>query len=182
MLLKLLDTCGFTSPILHNSKIHYLWCSSSQKNELLWVTLHWSIPPFSNWSIWMFTQISQCFFIMIVPMSFGASFSFSFCYFSIVKNFNHVAKDASILHFKSCDCDNLTTSQLPPFQDTPPITTTNLLQAVDYWNGKILTFSLSYLTSFLLSRFFNTFVIFLNRQCVYKLKNYKVLTKTKRFS
>jgi hypothetical protein len=74
-------------------------------------------------SIWMFTQISQCFFIMIVPMSFGASFSFYFCYFSIVKNFNHVAKDASILHFKSCDCDNLTTSLLPnfhPFKTHPP--------------------------------------------------------------
>jgi hypothetical protein len=31
----------------------------------------------------------------------------------------------------------LATFWLPPLQDTPPITMTNLLQAVDFWHGKI---------------------------------------------
>jgi len=31
---------GFTSPILHNSKICCLWCGSSQRKELSWLTPH----------------------------------------------------------------------------------------------------------------------------------------------
>jgi hypothetical protein len=44
----------FISLILHNSKICRLWCSSSQGKDLLQPTTHWLIPPFSNWSIWLF--------------------------------------------------------------------------------------------------------------------------------
>jgi hypothetical protein len=40
---------------LNNSKICCLQWSSNQIKELLWATPHWSIPFFSNWSIWMFT-------------------------------------------------------------------------------------------------------------------------------
>jgi len=36
----------------------------------------------------------------------------------------------------------LITSQLPPLQDTPPITMVDLLQAVGCWDGEFLTFSL----------------------------------------
>jgi hypothetical protein len=36
----------------------------------------------------------------------------------------------------------VTTSQLPPFQDTSPITTADLLEVVNCWDKDILTFSL----------------------------------------
>jgi hypothetical protein len=48
----------FISPILHSPRICCLWCSSSQRKELSQLTPHWSIRPFSNWNVWMFTQIS----------------------------------------------------------------------------------------------------------------------------
>jgi hypothetical protein len=38
----------------------YLRCNSSQRKKLSWPPLGWSTPPFSNWSIWMFTQTSWC--------------------------------------------------------------------------------------------------------------------------
>ncbi len=53
---------GFTSLILHNSKINHLRYSSSQGKELSQLTPYWSIPPFSNWSIWLFTQTCSCVF------------------------------------------------------------------------------------------------------------------------
>jgi hypothetical protein len=37
---------------------------------------------------------------------------------------------------------DLATSRFPPFQDTPPITTVDLLQAVGCRNGEFLTSSL----------------------------------------
>jgi hypothetical protein len=58
-------------------------------------------------------------------------------YFPSAKKFNHIAKDANIFHFKLGGNRKLTTSQLPPLQDTPPISTTNLLQMVDFLYGKI---------------------------------------------
>jgi hypothetical protein len=57
-----LNASRFTSLILHNSKIHYLRCDSSQKKELSQLTPHWSIPPISNWGIWMFIKTSWCVF------------------------------------------------------------------------------------------------------------------------
>jgi hypothetical protein len=59
------NASGFTSPILHNSRICYLRCGSNQKKELSQLTPHWSIPPFSNWSIWMSTQTSCCIFTQL---------------------------------------------------------------------------------------------------------------------
>ncbi len=50
------NTNGFTSPILRNSRICCLRCSSSQGKELLQTTPHWSIPSFNNWGIWFLTQ------------------------------------------------------------------------------------------------------------------------------
>jgi len=58
-------------------------------------------------------------------------------YFPSAKNFNHIAKDANIFHFKLGGNHKLATSQLPPLEDTPPISTTNLLQMVDFLYGKI---------------------------------------------
>jgi hypothetical protein len=34
------NMCGSISSILHNSRICYLWCDSSQRKELLWLTPH----------------------------------------------------------------------------------------------------------------------------------------------
>jgi hypothetical protein len=49
------NASGFTSLILHNSRICYIGCSSSQGKELLQLRPHWSIFPFSNWGIWFLT-------------------------------------------------------------------------------------------------------------------------------
>jgi hypothetical protein len=48
---------------------------------------------------------------------------------SLSKKFNYVAKDASILSWAMAAC--IIISQLSPFHHTLPITTTNLLQALD---------------------------------------------------
>jgi hypothetical protein len=54
-------------------------------------------------------------------------------FFFSSKSFNHIAKDASILHLKLGGSHRLKiTSQLPPLQNTPLITTVDLLQAVDF--------------------------------------------------
>jgi hypothetical protein len=47
----------FISPILCHSKICCFQCGSNQKKKLLRMTPQWSILRFSNWSIWMLTQI-----------------------------------------------------------------------------------------------------------------------------
>jgi len=59
------NTSGFTSPTLHNSKICYLWCSSSPKNELSQLTPHWLIPPLCNWGIWLLAQTCWCVFTQL---------------------------------------------------------------------------------------------------------------------
>jgi hypothetical protein len=51
----------------------------------------------------------------------------------------------------------LVISRLPPLQDTPPITTTNLLQVIDLTSSKFSLFPFSY-----------SFLHFLNLRCVYK--------------
>jgi len=52
------NTSGFTSQILCNLRLCYLWCSSSQIKELLQPTPHWSIPPLNNWSIWLHKHVN----------------------------------------------------------------------------------------------------------------------------
>jgi hypothetical protein len=52
----------FISPFLCNSRIYYFLMWLKPKKELWWSTPHWSIPPYNNWSIWMFTQKNQCVF------------------------------------------------------------------------------------------------------------------------
>jgi hypothetical protein len=61
-----LNTNGFIHPILHNSKICYLRCNSSQGKELSQPTPHWLIPPLSNWNIWLLTQTCQCIFTQLL--------------------------------------------------------------------------------------------------------------------
>ncbi len=56
------NDCTYTSPILHNLRICCFHYNSSQKKKLLQSTPHLSIPPFNNWSYWMFTQKVQCVF------------------------------------------------------------------------------------------------------------------------
>jgi hypothetical protein len=66
------NTSKFISLILCNLKIYYLRNNSSQRKELLWLTPHWSFPPFSNWGVWMSTNKLMCSY-MIVPMLCGTS-------------------------------------------------------------------------------------------------------------
>ncbi len=70
-------------------------------------------------------------------MSFGAWKGHKAFIFSSSKSFNHIAKDASILHQNRVVTVGWTTSWLQTFQDTPPITMIDLLQAVDFWHEKI---------------------------------------------
>jgi hypothetical protein len=58
----------------------------------------------------------------------------SFClgYFSFSKTFNHIAKNASILHFKLGDYHRPSYFLTSTLYDTPPISTANLLQAVGF--------------------------------------------------
>jgi hypothetical protein len=92
--------------ILCNSRIWCLQCGLSQKNELSWSAPHWSIHPFNNWNIWMFTETSWCVLTWLcqchleLEMAKGL-FSFCFGYFFSSKKFNHIAKNASIFHLKS---------------------------------------------------------------------------------
>jgi hypothetical protein len=100
------NVSGFTSSILHNSRISCLVCSSSQGKELSQLTPRWSIPPLSNWSIWLLTQTCRCVFTWLCqchselerdkrPSSFHLGHFFS------SKSFNHITKDASVFHLKS---------------------------------------------------------------------------------
>jgi hypothetical protein len=100
-----LNVSGFTSLILCNSRIHWFRCSSSQIKELLQPTPHQSIPPISNWGIWMFTKTSQCVFTWLcqchLELARARKPSF-FCLddLFLTKNLNHIAKDLSIFHPK----------------------------------------------------------------------------------
>jgi len=157
------NASGFTSLILCNSRIWCFQCGSSQKNELSWSSPHWSIRPFNNWSIWMFTKISRCVLTWLcqchleLEMAKGLS-SFCFGYFFSSKNFNHIAKIASIFHLKSSSsCKPISyfsTSTLLghtshhhgwPIVGDQFLTwnISGLLHGVDFWHGKILTFSLN---------------------------------------
>jgi hypothetical protein len=66
----------FISPILCNSRICCIGCnssqgSSSQGKELSQLTPQWSIPPFNNWNLVVYTNMPMRFY-MIVSMPFGA--------------------------------------------------------------------------------------------------------------
>ncbi len=94
----------FISSILRNPRICCLqWTQATQK-KLLQPTSHWSIPPCSNWDIWMFTQTSWCvtrFYQCHLELERAKGQS-SFClsYISLSKDFNHITKDANIFHLK----------------------------------------------------------------------------------
>jgi hypothetical protein len=78
---------------------------------------------------------------------------------------------------------DLTTSWLPPLQNTPPITTANLLQAISFWHinmadhpqaisyghGEIFTIILNQLgiLSFLFFPLFYSFIHFRNLRCIF---------------
>ncbi len=94
------------SLILHNSRICCFRCNSSQWKDLLQPTPHRSIPPFSNWSIGLFTQTYRCVFTWLCQYHLefeGDKRPLSLCFgrFSSPKSFNHITNDASIFHLKS---------------------------------------------------------------------------------
>jgi hypothetical protein len=109
---------AFTSPILRNSRICCIECSSSQGKELLQLTPHWSIRPLSNWGIWLLTQTCQCVFTRLCQCHLefeGDKRPSSFClgHFSSSKSFDHIIKDASTFHLKlgdSCKLNYFLTS------------------------------------------------------------------------
>jgi len=76
-----------------------------------------------------FTQLCQCH--LELEGDKRSSFFYLGHFFSS-KSFDHITKDASVFHFKLVVVVGLATSQLPHLQDTPPITTVDLLQAVDF--------------------------------------------------
>jgi hypothetical protein len=72
---------------------------------LLQLTPHWSIPPFSNWGIWLFTQTCWCVFTRWcqyhLELEGDRRFSsFYLGHFFLSKSFDHITKDASIFHLK----------------------------------------------------------------------------------
>jgi hypothetical protein len=90
------NTSGFISFILRNSWIWHFFCGSNQRKDLSQLTSHWSIPPFSNWDIWIFTHRLMCFY-MIVRMSFKAwkdqrAFIFLFGLLFFIKKFQSYCK------------------------------------------------------------------------------------------
>jgi hypothetical protein len=100
------NTSKFTSPILCNYKICCLWCNSSQRKELSQPTPRWSIPPLSNWNIWLFTQTCQCVFTGLCQCHVELEgtkrpSSFNLGHFSTSKSFDHITKNVSIFHLKS---------------------------------------------------------------------------------
>ncbi len=129
----------------------YFWYNSSQWMKLLWLTPHISIPPFNNWSIWMSTQTSRYVLTWLwqchlqLQRAKGPS-SFYLHYFLLSKKFNHVAKKASSILSQVV---SLTTSWLPPLQDTPHHHGRSLVRDTPHWpqltyfrhcwDGEILT-------------------------------------------
>jgi len=64
------------------------------------------LRPFNNWSIWMSTQIGWCVFTRLCQCHLELERARRFHLFVLVflfllENFNHIAKYASIFHFKS---------------------------------------------------------------------------------
>jgi hypothetical protein len=63
-------------------------------------------------------------------------------YFSLLKNFNYITKDASILHLKSNNSGRPSYFLTSTFHDTPPITMVDILQVVGCCGGLFLTLDL----------------------------------------
>jgi len=102
------NTSAFTSSILRNSKICSIGCSSSQGKELSQLTPHLSIPPLSNWGIWLLTQTCRCVFTQLCQCHLELEgdrrpSSFYLGPFSSSKNFNHITKDVNVFHLKLGD-------------------------------------------------------------------------------
>jgi hypothetical protein len=82
--------------------------------------------------IWMFTQIDWCLFTPLCQChlepetTIGLS-SFCLGYIFWSTKFKHFAKDASIFHLKLWVAMGLVIFQLSPLQDTPLISTADLL-------------------------------------------------------
>jgi hypothetical protein len=97
---------------LHNSRICYIRYNSSQRKELSQSTTHWSIPPLSNWGIWLLTQTCQCVFTRLCQCHLALEgdkrlSSFYFGHFSSWIFFYHITKDVNVLHLKSGDSHRL---------------------------------------------------------------------------
>ncbi len=93
----------FTSPILCNSRIYHLQCSSSQGKELSQPTPHWLIPPLSHVKYLVaYTNMPMCFYTIVSMHNLelekvkGPS-SFYLGHFFLSKIFHHITEDANIL-------------------------------------------------------------------------------------
>ncbi len=135
-------------PILHNSRICNLWCGSSKKKELSRPTPHLLIPSFNNWGIWVSTKTSWYVFRWLcqchleLERARGPS-SRCFGYFLCKKISITLQRMQASSILSHVIVVGLSTSRLPPLQDAPLITMTNLLQAIDFWHGYVLTSSLN---------------------------------------
>jgi hypothetical protein len=138
------NTNGFTLWILRNLRICCLRKSSSQGEELLQLTPHSSFPPFSNWGVWMFGQTSWC----VLHDCANAMWNFKgpegqplsiLITFLHKKILNYITKDANILHIKSSGSSRSSYFLTSNLQDTPPITTIDLVQVVGCLDKETLT-------------------------------------------
>ncbi len=102
-----------STPLVDKSTLCYcLRCSSSQGKELSQPTPHWSIPPISNWGIWLFTQTCRCVFTQLCQCHLELQgdkrpSSFYLGHFFSSKSLDHITKDANFFHFKSSDSPRL---------------------------------------------------------------------------
>jgi hypothetical protein len=64
------------------------------------------------------------------PKLFSVRMIYEPCEDKRLKSKNHITKDVSIFHLKLGNSCRLNYFRLPPLQNTPPITITNLLQVV----------------------------------------------------
>ncbi len=75
------------------------------RKEVITTDTHWSIPPLSNWVIWLLTQTCWCVFTQLcrchleLERAKKPSF-FYFGHFFLSKSFDHITKDVSVFHLK----------------------------------------------------------------------------------
>ncbi len=176
----------FTSSILRNSRICHLWCNSSQEmsycnwhptNQFLPLAieifgcLHKHVDVFLH-------DYANAIWSLKGPSSFYLG---TFLHQKVSITLQKMQMSSILSHAITI---GLVTSWFPPLQNTPPITTANLLQVVNFWHiymadipqminyghGETFTPTLSQLDilSFLPFPLFYSFVHFPNLLCVFK--------------
>jgi hypothetical protein len=76
------------------------------REKTMQLTPHWSSHLFSNWGIWLLTETCRCAFTRLCQCHLEFKMvkrpsSFYLGHFFWSKIFNHITKDANILHLKS---------------------------------------------------------------------------------